>query len=133
MRKLYKFFIKKDRPGKSTSNDADAHVEKNDGVSKGSGGDGQSAHESPSNDHRAAAKAVHQHAADGPCHRRKGEKKQPSDRQSALCSDAAHLRNPSHQGHQVRRRHSPALAAQPDSLGSRRDNVKRCARRSINN
>lgn len=77
------------KKSKSTSDDADAKVEKNDGVSKGSGGDGQSAHESPSHDHRAAAKAVHQHAANGPCNSSgREEKKNSHQTDSRRCGES---------------------------------------------
>lgn len=59
---------------KSTSDDADAQVENDDGVGEGGGGHGQSAHEPPRDDHRPAAEAVDQHAADGPCSGRKGRR-----------------------------------------------------------
>lgn len=111
------------RKKKITSNDADAKVEKNDGVPEGSGCDGQSAHESARNDHRAAAVAVHQHAADGPCtqeseRRQEGQSGERVIRRtlgaavSLRLFDSAHLRPLWLQGQQVRRRRSPALAAQ---------------------
>lgn len=105
-----------------TSDDADAKVEKNDGVPEGRGHDGQSAHESPCNDHRAAAVAVDQHAADGPCkqerERRRGQSGETVIRPTVGAAvslrlfDSAHLRHLSHQGQRARwRRRSLALAA----------------------
>lgn len=115
------FKKRKEKKRKVTSDDADAKVEKNDGVPEGSGHDGQSAHESPCNDHRAAAVAVHQHAADGPCKqergRRRGQSGETAIRRTVGAAvslplfDSAHLRHLSHQGQQVRWRRSLALAA----------------------
>lgn len=130
----------KARATQSTSDDADAQVEKNDGVSEGSGGDGQSAHESPSNDHRAAAKAVHQHAANGPCNSGGREKEKQSSDKTVGTVASLRLASPA----PLLTPRAPGEAAPPppplacvgctsDSLRSRRDNVKHGARRSINN